>query len=122
MIPQDGEFRFVWDLGAEWSRWTGLPCVFAMWIARAGVDLAGIDAALAAARDQGVERLGEIAGEEAPQLGIPEEECLEYLRDNLRFRLDARGREGLLAFGRLAEKHQLVPPGRELVFYDREPA
>lgn len=122
MIPVDGEFRFVWDLGEEWSRWTGLPFVFAMWIARSGVDLRGLDDALAAARDQGIDRLPEIARHEAPLLGLSEEECLGYLRDNLRFHLAAREREGLSAFCRLAEKHQLVPPGIKLVFHDREPA
>ena len=66
MLPTDGGFEFVWDLGEEWSRWTGLPFVFAMWIARPGVDLRGMDAALAAARDDGVARLEEIARHAAP--------------------------------------------------------
>jgi chorismate dehydratase len=122
MIPVDGAFQFVWDLGEEWSRWTGLPFVFAMWIARPGVDLQGLDDCLAAARDRGVGRLAEIARHEAPRLGISEQECLGYLRDNLRFQLGSREREGLLAFRRLAEKHQLAPPGTKLVFYDHEPA
>jgi len=39
MLPSNGAFAFEWDLGEEWSRWTGLPFVFAMWIARPGVDL-----------------------------------------------------------------------------------
>ena len=29
-----GSFAEVWDLGDEWCRWTGLPFVFAMWVAR----------------------------------------------------------------------------------------
>ena len=28
MAPAGGAFEFVWDLGEEWSRWTGLPFVF----------------------------------------------------------------------------------------------
>ena len=27
-------YEFVYDLGAEWKRWTGLPFVFAVWVAQ----------------------------------------------------------------------------------------
>jgi len=117
-----GRFEFVWDLGEEWSRWTGLPFVFAMWIARPGVDLQGVDELLAAARDEGVARLAEIARLEAPVLGIPEAECLSYLRDNLTFELGGRQRRGLELFFELAGRHGLAPPGVELVFYDQQAA
>ena len=29
----------VWDLGEQWTRWTGLPFVFAMWIASEAADV-----------------------------------------------------------------------------------
>jgi chorismate dehydratase len=122
MLPVQGPFEFVWDLGEQWSRWTGLPFVFAMWIARPNVDLDRMDQVLAAARDEGVRRWEDIARREAPLLGIPEEECRSYLRDNLRFRLGEREREGLETFGRLAARHQLAPTGVELVFYDHQSA
>ena len=115
-------FEFVWDLGEEWQRWTGLPLVFAMWIARPGVDLQGVDGVLAAARDEGVSRLAEIARLEAPALGIPQSECLSYLRDNLDFELGDRQRQGLQLFCELAGRHQLAPAGVELVFYDQQAA
>ena len=102
MAPSNGRFEFVWDLGEEWSRWTGLPFVFALWIARPGVDLRGFDGAFAAARDRGLKRLAEIARREAPQVGIPEEDCLAYLRDHLEFRLGPRQRRGLERFYALA--------------------
>jgi hypothetical protein len=44
----------VWDLGDEWCRWAELPFVFAMWTAREGIDLGGLDVALGEARDLGV--------------------------------------------------------------------
>jgi chorismate dehydratase len=112
--PANGRFEFVWDLGQEWARWTGLPFVFATWTARPDADLGGIDAVLAAARDRGVCRLDEIARHEAPILGLPEEDCRSYLRENLRFRLGPREREGMAAFFRLAAKHHLAPAGVDL--------
>jgi len=46
----DGRAVEVWDLGDQWCRWTELPFVFALWTARADVDLQGVDGALVAAR------------------------------------------------------------------------
>ncbi len=34
MFPPDETFVGTWDLGEEWFQWTGLPFVFAMWVAR----------------------------------------------------------------------------------------
>jgi chorismate dehydratase len=118
MLAPPGAFEFVWDLGEEWTRWTGLPFVFSMWIARPHVDLAGLDLGLAAARDDGERRLEEIARAEAPDVGISERECLAYLRDHLVFRLGPRERCGLETFGRLAAEHNLAPAGVPLVFYN----
>ena len=100
MLPSNGAFEFEWDLGEEWSRWTGLPFVFAMWIARPGVDLRGLEAVLAAARDEGIARLEEIARQAAPGLGVSEADCLSYLRDHLEFRFGQRQRQGLERFSR----------------------
>ncbi len=119
MQPPNGQFEFVWDLGQQWTDWTGLPFVFAMWTARDGVDLRGVGETLARARDEGVARLPEIAHAEAPALGIDEVDCLAYLRDHLEFRLGPRQRQGLEMFCQLAGRHGLVPAGAELVFHNQ---
>jgi chorismate dehydratase len=118
MRAPEGRFQFVWDLGEEWFRWTGLPFVCAMWVARPRVDLDGLERALEAARDEGQRRLAEIARLAAPDVGIPAEECLAYLRDNLVFRLGERERRGLLLFSEHAVRHGLASTGGRLVFYD----
>ena len=87
MRPREGQFAFAWDMGEEWTRWTGLPFVFAMWVARPGSWIGADGQAAGAARDEGLTRLPEIARQAAPAVGIPEAECLAYLRDNLTFRL-----------------------------------
>ncbi len=122
MLPPRQSFEFVWDLGEEWTRWTGLPFVFAMWIARPDVDLHGLDKILAAARDQGITQFAEIARLAAPALDIPEADCLSYLRDQLDFRLGCRQCQGLQLFCELAGRHRLAPAGAELVFYDQKAA
>jgi chorismate dehydratase len=118
MHPPQGQFEFIWDLGQEWSAWTNLPFVFAMWIARPLADLARLDEVLRAARDQGLTRLDEIARRHALAVRLPECECLAYLRDHLQFHLGPRQRQGLQRFYELAGQHGLAPAGRELVFFD----
>jgi chorismate dehydratase len=119
MLPAGEHFKYVWDLGEEWGAWTGLPFVFAMWIARPGVDLQGLEDALASARDDGLTRLEEIAQSEAAGIGLPEADCLSYLRDHLKFHLGHRQREALSLFYRLAARQNLAPAGVQLEFYHR---
>lgn len=104
-------FSEVWDLGDEWCRFGELPFVFAVWAARAGTVLGGIDQALSACRDEGLARLPEIARREGPALGLTQPECLAYLRDNLYFHLGPRELAGAELFHRLAVKHDLIRPG-----------
>jgi chorismate dehydratase len=125
-----GCYEFIWDLGQQWSQWTGLPFVFAMWIARSSVesrsgidlqrsiDLRRISQALSAARDEGVCRLAEIAHTEAPGVGIPEPQCLAYFRDHLKFHLGQRERQGLQRFAELAAQNGLAPAGVSVLFQD----
>lgn len=115
-----GRFEFVWDLGAQWRAWTGLPFVFAMWVGRPGADWPCLHELLTAARDRGVEHLEEIARQEAAVVGLPAEQCLAYLRENLVFRLGPRQRQGLQLFGDLAGRQGLAPAGVELVFFDQQ--
>jgi chorismate dehydratase len=105
-----GRFEVVWDLGDEWNRWAELPFVFAMWTARSGVDLQGVDEALRQARDHGVARLQEIADREAAPLGLTRPQCLAYLRDNLHFYLGPQEQRGLELFRQRAAALGLAPP------------
>lgn len=109
-----GPFVEVWDLGDQWRRWAELPFVFAMWVARPGLDLAEVEPALARARDSGVAHLDEIAAREAPLLGLTKPECLAYLRDNLYFYLGPQELRGLDLFHRLAQQLGLAPSGVEI--------
>jgi chorismate dehydratase len=104
-----GRFAEVWDLGDTWCRWTELPFVFAMWVARADADLCGLDTALTAARDLGVKNIEAIADREAAPLGLTRPQCVAYLRDNLHFYFGPRERRGLTLFQEKAAALGLVP-------------
>ncbi len=118
MKPPRERFVATWDLGEEWTRWTGLPFVFAMWAARRDADLDDIEDALCQARDRGVERLAEIARREAPKLGITADLAHNYLAHNLHFTLGSAERTGLKLFQELAVKSGLVRNGDEVYFRD----
>ncbi len=60
-LAADPGSREVWDLGAHWRAWTGLPFVFAVWVLRPGTDAAAVLPILHAARARG-RRLGPVDG------------------------------------------------------------
>lgn len=122
--PPAEKFPGTWDLGEEWFEWTGLPFVFAMWVARPSVEVAGIgpsplaeiDELLGRARDLGVERLDDIARREAPLLGLSLPTTISYLSENLQYHLGSAERNGLKLFYELASGLGLAPEGVELRF------
>ncbi len=116
MLPPREQFVLTWDLGEEWTQWTGLPFVFAMWAARRDCEIADVEDALCLSRDRGVERLADIAVREAPKLGITVELAHDYLAQNLHFTLGSAERAGLRLFQELAVKLGLAPEGIDLVF------
>jgi len=113
--PQES-FHTVWDLGEEWLSWTGLPFVFAMWVARRGVASSHVEEMLSEARDRGVNRISNIAQRESSKLNIPVEAAERYLTNNLFFRLTSAERSGLRLFQQLAVQAGLTPEGVDLVF------
>jgi chorismate dehydratase len=115
--PQES-FVEVMDLGQVWYDWTGLPFVFAMWVARQEVDTDGIDDVLSHARDLGLARVAEIAAEEAPRLGLTQAVAHNYLTKNLHYHLTSAERSGLRLFSELAAQHNLVKPDVKIVFRD----
>ncbi|MEO1994411.1 MAG: menaquinone biosynthesis protein [Planctomycetaceae bacterium] len=119
--PQES-FVEIWDLGQEWTQWTGLPFVFALWAARPETDLDRLQSILIRARDLGVSCLEDIARRESSVLGIDHTTADSYLTDNLHFRLGSAERDGLRLFYELASKQGLVPKGKEIVFRHCTPA
>jgi chorismate dehydratase len=114
--PPAEKFVETWDLAGEWLQWTGLPFVFAMWVAHRETDLGGVADALGTARDLGVSRIEAIGRREAPLLGISLDTTIDYLTNNLYYRLGERERLGLNRFYELAVDHGLAPEGVDLVF------
>lgn len=118
MHSPEESFTEVMDLGQFWYDWTGLPFVFAMWVARREVNTEGVDEALSHARDLGIANVADIAREEAPRLGISETLAHTYLTRNLHYHLTSAERSGLKLFSELAAQHNLVKPNVDIVYRD----
>ena len=121
ILPPKERFLATLDLGEEWHNWTGLPFVFAMWVAnvrarRPEGDLDTVTRALSKSRDLGVARLNEIALREAPLLGLSFPTTISYLSKNLQFHLGNAERSGLKMFYELAAGLDLAPKGVEMAF------
>ncbi len=110
-------FAHAYDLGQEWHDWTGLPFVYAVWAVRAGVELGTVETALIEAKRRGCARIGEIAHQEAPKLGLDAGFCRRYLANIIHFDLGPREQAGLHHFYILACELDLARRGVNLEFY-----
>jgi chorismate dehydratase len=105
--PAGWHLPYIYDLGDEWLKMTGLPFTFAVWAARKdkAEEMAdvGVFDALYASTDAGLtdaarDTLSQAYG---GRLGLPVGVCRRYLRD-LRYRLTEDDLEGLKLFLELA--------------------
>jgi chorismate dehydratase len=104
----------VHDLAGLWRDLTGRGFVFAMWMARADAAerMAAVD--FAAARDEGLGHLDEIAETYARETGLPAAEMREYLATNISFELDEQLVKGMELYFELAHQHGLIPAVKQL--------
>ncbi|HKP37123.1 MAG TPA: menaquinone biosynthesis protein [Pyrinomonadaceae bacterium] len=113
-IPRD-QFR-VFDLASLWHEFTGYGFVFAMWMgrARASEKIRAVD--FAAARDEGLEHLDNIAEQNKSVLGLSRDEIKTYLTENIAFQMDEDMSRGLSLYFDLALKFELVKEAKPITF------
>jgi chorismate dehydratase len=113
-IPRD-QFR-VFDLATLWHDYTGFGFVFAMWMARrsAAERVRAID--FAAARDEGLANLDEIAAQYQNQAQLSPPEIKAYLTQNIAFQMNDQMQKGLHLYFELAQKHKLIQQAKALEF------
>jgi chorismate dehydratase len=107
------QYRYAYDLGSEWKDWTGLPFVFAVWVALrtapVGEALA-VHANLIASRNWGLGHLETLASQAAIATGVHKGVCLEYL-SGLDYGLSYHHLAGLTEFFRRLVDVGKVPNG-----------
>jgi chorismate dehydratase len=117
MRIKEGEYPYLLDLGYEWSRWTGLPFVWAFWSVRPGLELEPDEiAAFAKAKELGRPDASRLAKDEAAKLGLPAAQCEYYLQQVIGHDFGEEEIAGLLRFRELAVEAGLAPEGVRCVF------
>lgn len=111
--PGAPQYTYVYDLGAIWKEWTGLPFVFAVWVALRSTPVKpalAVHAALIESRDWGLSHLDELARQASAATGVAQAHCLTYLT-GLDYGLSYPHLAGLTTFfGRLVAQGR-VPNG-----------
>ena len=109
-LAQRQRFPYQLDLGEAWTKWTGLPFVFAAWAARPGLlqrgDVLLLEASLAA----GLNARGSIAEAWAREHGGDAGGYLRYLTEGVRYELDDSALAGAREFLERAAEAGLLPP------------
>ncbi len=104
------------DIGDVWTKWTGLPFVYAFWAGRPNVLTPPEVDCLARARDEGLGHLEDIAAAESASADR-QAVILQYLRDNVRYGLGADERAGLELFYRYAVEVGAIGRAASLRFF-----
>jgi chorismate dehydratase len=107
------QYPYVYDLGTVWKEWTGLPFVFAVWVALRSTAVQAalrVHASLIESRNWGLAHVPELAAQATTRTGVSEPQCRAYLA-GLDYGLSYPHLAGLTSFfGRLVERGR-VPNG-----------
>lgn len=107
-------YEHVYDLGLEWKKWTGLPFVFAVWVAQRATDTQralAVHGSLIESRNWGLKHLDVLAQQAHENTGVPLAACSEYLT-GLDYGLSYPHLGGLTEFYRRLTLAGKVAPGR----------
>jgi chorismate dehydratase len=102
----------VWDLGAAWKELTGLPFVFAAWVARDEQIARQAASWLVAARAEGRRHLSAIIAEESERRNLPADLVQRYLTEHIRHDLTERHHQAVDLFAQMAFALGLLPSVR----------
>jgi chorismate dehydratase len=99
----------VYDLGQGWMDLTGLPFVYAGWLARADCASESMTQILTAAKTWGLARLEELALHWSGKMNLPLERCRDYLLHVMNYDLTPPQWLGLETYQQKCHLHGLLP-------------
>jgi chorismate dehydratase len=98
----------VYDLGAGWKDLTGLPFVYAAWLAREDRVSSDMISLLARAKEWGIGNLDLLSERWSERMRLPLDRCRNYLIDVMDYGLGPAQMEGLHAFQQKCRAHGLI--------------
>ena len=99
---------FTLDLGEEWSLWTGLPFVYALWLGPIGNITPELSGVLQQAKEWGTGHIDAIATYAAAPHGKTIESAIRYLTQAIRYDLGPQEEAGLALFGKKLREMGLI--------------
>jgi len=106
------------DLGEAWHRITGLPFVFAAWMALPDADLGDLPRKLRRRRDHNASRISEIVSRHAADLGWTEDEAELYLGSLLSYDIGQHELKAMSVFWEKCHHLGLIDAIRPLKLYE----
>lgn len=106
-------YPYMYDLGQVWKEWTGLPFVFAVWVAQRTTAVANalkVHAQLIESRNWGIRNLDILARQAHETTGVSLETCRTYL-SGLDYGLSYHHLAGLTEFFRRLVHRGKIPNG-----------
>ena len=101
------EYR-KFDLVEVWRKFTGFGFVFAMWMTNADKIESARQIDFAAARDEGLNNLDQIAANYQSQIKLAPEDLKKYLSENISYTINDKMRQGMELYFKLARKIGLI--------------
>jgi chorismate dehydratase len=98
----------VCDLGQAWKELTGLPFVYAGWLAREDRASEEMARLLTQAKEWGVAHRGELAEKWAERMGLPLGRCRDYLLNVMDYDLTERHLAALRCFQEKCVRHGIL--------------
>ena len=100
------------DLVELWREFTGFGFVFAMWMTKK--ETCEID--FAAARDEGIEHLGEILANYEDEISLSQKDFKKYLTKDISFSINESMNQGMKLYFKLAKKNDLIEKNLPIQF------
>lgn len=113
----------VYDLGELWNDWTGLPFVFALWLANRQAcqgrhgEMSLLASRLVKAKQIGAHALEEIATRTPENAWMGRDRLISYWQDNISYELEMEQIEGLKLFYKYSMELGLINKEPQLRFF-----
>lgn len=105
------------DLGQAWHEWTGLPFVFAIWMAKRNRNLHDLPTLLDNARRTGTQNIDRIVKRHAAPLGWPDDLAHNYLAHMLNYDITPQHILAIEKYFQLTHALAIYPTRRPLQQY-----
>lgn len=99
---------YILDLGQAWHDWTGLPFVWAVWLANADAPIDALCELLHFAYEWGMQNIEQIIREAVERTGMSQALVARYLKEVMVYRIEDRFLQGLQRFRQEWEHYHKV--------------